>query len=490
MSRPFTGLSKSRYCSGLQCTRLLWWLVHEPRAPELTPDANLQATFDRGHAVGEAARARFPGGVLVGGEYWERDRKLAETRDAIASGAPAVFEAAFVADDVFVAADVLERRRGGWNLVEVKSTTKAKEEHLPDVAIQLHVLESSGIGVKRTDVMHLDTACTFPDLSNLFARTDVTGEARALLPAVPGELRRLKRAVAGPLPEVEPGPHCTDPHECPFIDRCWPKLPAHHVSTLYAIGRRVDALLADGYETLHDLPDGLALKGPAVRQVRSVRSGNLVVEPTLAGALAAIEPPAAFLDFETINPPIPVWDGCHPYEPVAVQMSCHVRGARGGLVHHAFLAEGPGDPRPAIADAVIAACEGARTVVAYNASFERARLEHLAANVPGRKRALLDVARRLVDLLPMVRDHVYHPDFGGSFGLKRVAPALVRGLHYDDLDVGEGATASNLLETLLLDEAAISARDRAKLRRDLLAYCERDTLATVKVYERLLQLSR
>ncbi|HET8734268.1 MAG TPA: hypothetical protein VFM45_10925, partial [Anaeromyxobacteraceae bacterium] len=102
-SRPFTGLSKSRYCSGIQCTRLLWWLVHEPRAPELTPDANLQATFDRGHAVGEAARERFPGGILVGGEYWERDRKLAETRDALASGAPAVFEAAFVADDVFVA---------------------------------------------------------------------------------------------------------------------------------------------------------------------------------------------------------------------------------------------------------------------------------------------------------------------------------------------------------------------------------------------------
>ena len=126
-----------------------------------------------------------------------------------------------------------------------------------------------------------------------------------------------------------------------------------------------------------------------------------------------------------------------------MQMSCHVRGARGGLVHHEFLAEGPGDPRPAIAEAVVSACEGARTVVAYNASFERGRLVHLAENVPSLRTALLDVADRLVDLLPIVRDHVYHPDFGGSFSLKSVAPALVSGLGYEDLEIGEGSAASN-----------------------------------------------
>ncbi len=490
MPRPTTKrLSKSRYCSGIQCTKLLWWLVHEPAAPELEADAALQAVFDQGHRVGELAQARSPGGVLVDAEYWNVKEKVAQTERAIAAGAPAIFEASFIADDVFVAVDVLERRRGGWNLVEVKSTTKVKDPHYPDVAVQFHVVRSSGLQVKRADLMHLNSACTFPDLSDLFTRSDVTEEAEAILPGVPAEIRRLKRAMAGAIPDIEPGPHCTDPYDCPFMDRCCPELPAHHVSTLYYIGKRADALVEQGYETIHDLPDDVRLSGPTARQARSVREGRMIVEDGLAEALEALESPIAFLDFETINPAVPVWNGCHPFEAVAVQMSCHVRGARGRVVHHEFLAEGPGDPRPAIADAIIAACDGARTILAYYASFEKARIEHLAANVPGKRRALLDVARRLVDLLPIVRDNVYHPDFGGSFSLKAVAPALVPRLGYGDLDIGEGATAATVLEALLLRGEAIPAAERKKLRRQLLAYCERDTLAMVKVYEKLLTLA-
>lgn len=479
------GLSKSRYTQGIQCTKMLWWSVHEPDAPELVVDASLQAVFDRGHQVGEEARKRFPGGVLIDGDYRDLKAKVEKTRRAIADGAPAIFEASFLVDDVFAAVDVLERRRGGWNLVEVKSTTRVKDQHIPDVALQLHVLRSAGLDVKRADLMHLNPDCTFPDLSNLFIRADVTEAAEAVLPGVPGEIRRLKAALAGKLPDVKTGPHCTDPYECPFLDRCWPRLPAHHVSKLYRIGKRAEAFVADGHETIHDLPADVRLSGVTARQARSVREKRLVVEPGLAQALSAIEAPTAFLDFETIAPAVPFWNGCHPYEAIAVQMSCHVRGARGGLEHHEFLAEGPRDPRPAISEAIIAACKGARTVVAYNASFEKGRLVHLSENVPSKRKALLDVADRLVDLLPIVRDNVYHPDFGGSFSLKRVTPALVPELAYDDLEIAEGETAQTVLEGLLLREDAIPAAERRKLRKQLLDYCERDTLATVRLYERL-----
>jgi predicted RecB family nuclease len=129
-------------------------------------------------------------------------------------------------------------------------------------------------------------------------------------------------------------------------------------------------------------------------------------------------------------------------------------------------------------------------VLAYNAPFEKATLQHLAENVPGKRRALQGVIDRLVDLLPVVRDHVYHPDFGGSFSLKAVAPALVSGLAYDELDIGEGGTASTVLETLLLDEGSIPTGERGKLRKQLLEYCAIDTLAMVKVYRRLVELAR
>jgi len=157
------------------------------------------------------------------------------------------------------------------------------------------------------------------------------------------------------------------------------------------------------------------------------------------------------------------------------------------LQHHEWLADGPGDPRELFAEALIAACEGAQTIVAYNASFEVQRIDALIERFPRLAITLKRIRKRIVDLLPIVRDHVYHPEFGGSFGLKSVLPALVPSLGYDDLEVKDGVTASALLEALLLCGDSIPAPERAEVRRKLLAYCERDTLAMVKLHERLLE---
>src|ERR1035441_9597450 len=129
-------LSKSRYISGLQCQKMLWWNVHEPDAPELASDEGLQAILTRGQKVGELARAQVPGGVLIDLPYYEFEGKVAATAKAIADGARAVYEASFLEDGVFVAVDILERRRNGFVLVAVKSTLDVKEEHLPDVAVE------------------------------------------------------------------------------------------------------------------------------------------------------------------------------------------------------------------------------------------------------------------------------------------------------------------------------------------------------------------
>jgi hypothetical protein len=449
----------------------------------------LQALFARGHLVGERAQGEFPGGTLIGHEYWEVEEKVRDTRAALEARAPAIYEASFQEDGVFVAVDVLERGRKGHTIVEVKSSSSVKEQYLPDVAIQLHVARQAGIDARRGEVMHLNPACRFPDLSDLFLREDVTEQAEALLPAIPGHLKRMKKALAGTLPVVQVGPHCDDPYECPFKGRCWEPVPDDHVSTLYS-GRKLAArLLADGVESLKDIPDDTPLSAPQARQVRAVRAGELVVEPGLARALRSLKAPIAYLDFETINPAIPVWKGCGPYMQVPVQLSCHVVGARGATTHHEHLADGSGDPRPALAEAVVRACAGAATVVAYNAPFERKCLQHLAENVPSQRAALKAVIGNLVDLLPIVRDHVYHPAFGGGFGMKAVAPALVPSLDYGDLEIGEGGLASTVLEVLLLSGEGLPAAERKKLRRQLLDYCELDTLAMVKVVERLRALA-
>jgi len=280
-----------------------------------------------------------------------------------------------------------------------------------------------------------------------------------------------------------------EPYECPFKGRCWEPVGDDHVSTLYS-GRKLAArLLDDGIESLLDVPAETVLSAIQARQVRAMKAGTPVVEAGLAKALRTLKAPVAYLDFETVNPAIPVWYGCGPYMAIPVQLSCHVVGAGGAMTHQEHLAKGPGDPRPAMAEAVVRACDGAETVVAYNASFERKCLQHLADHVPAQRAALQSVMGRLVDLLPIVRDHVYHPAFGGGFGMKAVAPALVPSLDYGDLEIGEGSLASTILQRLLLGGESMDAAERERLRAHLLAYCERDTLAMVKVVERLRELA-
>ena len=133
--------------AGLQCHKLLWWMAHEPAAPELEVDDTRQAVYDQGHRVGALARTYVPGGVLVDLPHDAYEQRLEATRQALAGGAPAVYEAAFRADGVFVSVDILERRERGFCLTEVKSTTSVKEQHLPDVAVQTHVLRRSGLDV-------------------------------------------------------------------------------------------------------------------------------------------------------------------------------------------------------------------------------------------------------------------------------------------------------------------------------------------------------
>jgi predicted RecB family nuclease len=127
--------------------------------------------------------------------------------------------------------------------------------------------------------------------------------------------------------------------------------------------------------------------------------------------------------------------------------------------------------------------------VVYNASFESRCIDSLARAVPQLAKRLRALKRKLVDLLPIVRDHVYHPRFDGSFSLKQVLPALVPEMGYDDLAVQGGTAASNLLENLLLREAELAPEERQRIREQLLAYCERDTLAMMKLVERLRELA-
>jgi hypothetical protein len=352
------------------------------------------------------------------------------------------------------------------------------------------VVRAAGFVVPRAFLMHLSRAARYPDLSELFVIEDVTAKVEPLLSSVPLELARQREmlAAAGP-PEPALVRHCRKPKPCPLFGKCWPAFPEHHVSTLYQIRwKQVEKLLAAGRETVDQIEEIETSYKEARRQIRAVRTGRRIVEDGLGAALDVLRPPVAWLDFESIGLAIPVWEKVAPHENVPVQFSVHVTGVDGEMSSYEWLADPLTDPRPALAEALVRACGSARTVVAYNARFEKDCLRQLADAVPSCRDVLGEIHARVVDLLPIVRDYVYDPAFGGGFGLKKVLPALVSdpALSYDGLAVSDGGTATALLARLLLEPGRIGGPiEQERLRTQLLAYCRLDTLAMLRLAEAL-----
>jgi len=339
--------------------------------------------------------------------------------------------------------------------------------------------------------MHLNRECAYPDLSNLFLRSNVSDAVRAVEESVPTWIAEQLDMLEGPLPDVATGPNCSVPYECPFMSRCWPSLTPHHVNSLYRMKQqRALDLDEQGYRTIYELPENVPLEAIADRRRRAVQENRTIVEPKLAKALEVFVPPIAFIHFETVGLAVPVWNGCHPYDNVPVQFSCHVQEDDGSVAHYEWLAEGPEDPRPQLAASLIKACASARTIVAYNAGFERQWIEQIAAVFPALAPQLLSITARLADLLPIVRNHIYHPDFHGSFSLKKVLPALVPELSYDGLAIAEGGTASIELERLMFSGDRLNAEATKQLRSDLLRYSHPDTWGLVKLLDFLRKMLR
>ncbi len=480
-------LTKSLFVSGHQCLKQLWWKVHEPDAVELQPGKVLQDLFDQGRQVGEIARGRFPNGTFIARD--ERSARLEATRQAIESGATVLFEPAFEADGVSISADVLEKTASGWRLIEVKSSSSAKEEHVPDAGVQAHVLMRNGITMDGVHVMHLNKEFRHPDIGELLELTNVTEDVRAFTPNVTQIVRRQLDVLDGPLPSVDIGRHCSEPWDCAFKKRCWPD-DDWHISSLYNCGPATfPKYVARGIHRIDQLPPGEKLQFTQKRQIRALNSGEIVVEPTLCQDLEPFNvEPLGFVDFETIQRAIPVWDDTGPWAQVAAQFSYHESVPGGGYRHEEFLAEGPNDCRPELTRRLVDATRNAVRVVHYS-SFEKTRIHALQQAVPELAPELGELEDKLIDLLPVIRNNVYHPKFRGSFSIKDVLPALVPELSYNDLVVVDGRVASVEIARLLFVADRIPAAERDRVRADLLAYCKMDTWATVRLIEELRELA-
>ena len=487
-------LTKSRYIAGLQCLRRLWLLVHEPQPYEEPAPGS---PMDIGQEIGRKAHLLFPGGALIDEEPWQHAQAVAKTNAImIDERVPAIFEGAFEFDGIRIRVDVLERLpQGNWGLREVKSSTGPKDYYFDDIALQVYVLKGAGVAVSSIELVHVNTAyvrgpgCI--SWTDFFARMDVNDAVAARLADLPARLPAVRDCLGRvELPNAEPGSQCSTPYDCEFWDRCIADKPADWIAYLPRLSQaNADQLKALGIEAISSIPADFPLTPKQVLIRDAIANGKPFIAKNLERLLQPFGPPACYLDFEAMMPPIPLYEGTRPYQTIPFQWSLHTVDGDGALSHKEFLADGVNDPRRQFAETLIDALASSDDPIIVYSAYEQTRLKQLAVDFPDLSAALNAVIIRLVDLLPIVRSAVYFPEFAFSNSIKSVAPGLCPGFSYDDLDgVADGAAASAAFLQIASGALTIP-KETADLRTQLLAYCERDTLAMVEVHKALMRLT-
>jgi Domain of unknown function(DUF2779) len=373
--------------------------------------------------------------------------------------------------------------------VEVKSSTKVKDYHSDDAAIQAFVSKAAGVPLASIAIAHIDSKWTYPgdhDYDGLLREQDVSEEAFGRAAEVKEWLKEAHAiAVRRNAPKKSTGNHCSTPFECGFAAYCKGLEPQAKYSfeVLPRISGKIRAFATEKKAIeLKDIPDAL-LNDLQLRVKKHTLAGQTYFDaPGAAEELSKHKLPALFVDFETISFAVPIWKGTRPYQQIPFQFSVHRLSRSGEIKHDTFLDLTGEDPSRRFAAALVEACGSKAPIFVYNAGFEKARIAELAKRFASLRKPLLAINKRLVDLLPVAQRHFYHPSQEGSWSIKAVLPAVVPSLDYESLEgVQDGGMAMEAYLEAIHPQTVPSRK--SAIEQQLLNYCGLDTYAMVRLWQ-------
>ena len=496
---PNTTLSKSDFLLYLKHPAWLWLKKHEPK--KLPPiDANLQALFDAGHEFEPYAETLFSGGLTLGWDpqnYGSYQSLPAKTLDAIKSATPIIYQGRLEANGLTAIFDILMRvDERTFDLYEIKSSTKVKPEHLPDLAFQTRLLEQAGFTVRQIGVIHVNSAYVRQgeiDPQALCQLSDVTTEVKVLHEVTLAQIEQAKSIVElSACPNLSPRFASAESFQdwMTIFRTLQPNLPAESIYNLNRLNpTQVGEIEDSGATLMSEIPPTLKLKKEQIRQIATVKLQRTVDQSGVKQFLANLRYPLYFLDYETLMKTIPPFDGASPYQQIPFQYSLHIINAPGDEpLHREFLHEQNSDPRPALVEQLRQDIKDEGSVIVWYQPFEKGRNAEMGQALPEHADLLSALNERVVDLMiPFSTGLVDDVAFSGSASIKSVLPVLVPSLTYSELNVQGGQTAQRLyMETVLEGK---HPAERAQIMKDLLAYCRLDTLAMVEIYNYLVSVT-
>ena len=487
-------LSKSKYTRALLCPKMLWMDMNKP--DEAVENLDLQEIYERGNDVGDLARQYFGDYVLVGFDKG-LSSMIEETQEYINNGAENIAEASFSYNGNFCSVDILHKNAYGWDIIEVKSSTYVHSVYLDDMAFQCYVLTQCGLNITGVYNMHLNSDYVRQgdlDLHQLFVIEDCTEKIATRLPYVAQNIQQINQFFARCEdfePDYDIGMHCEAPYECAYKNYCQRNLPTPNIFDVRGrLGKKKKyQFYYDGIVSFDDIVNYAKLSKKQMLQVETeaLNKPPTVNKKAIKKCLDELSYPLYHLDFETYMQAVPQYDGIGPYMQIPFQYSLHIQHKKGGeCEHREHLGKEGTDTRRALAEQLCSDIPKDVCTLAYNMQFEKMIIRQLAEDNPDLADHLMNIHDNMKDLMvPFQKGDYYCRDMQGSYSIKYVLPALCPNdpeLNYHNLDEihhgGEASTAFAELHTK-------SPEEIARTRKNLLKYCGLDTLAMVKILEKL-----
>ena len=484
-------LSKTEFCSAVQCPKMLWLNHNMPN--KFDQSVIDEVRIQNGREVGEIARGLF--GPYFKVPFGDLGGMLSTTTELMAAGTAVIAEASFSYGNCFCSVDILVNKGDKRvELYEVKSSAKFYDMYTYDVAYQYYVLTSLGYEVEKASLVDVSTEYERHgelDLQKLFTVQDLTHEARNLQSEIQDIIDNLNVYMEQTEePPQAMGLHCFEPHDCGFWKYCTREWPNPNVFDIAKLTRKKKfELINQGILSFEDVELNDAVKENYMKQVKHELHDlpEEIDELEVRMFMQDLYYPLYFLDFESFQPVIPIYDCSKPYEQITFQYSLHYILEEGGeLQHKEFLAYPEGDPRRAVAERLCEDIPKDACVTAYNMGFEKGRIRRLAELYPDLGDHLINIMEHIQDLMiPFQKKYYYNRAMQGSYSIKKVLPALFPDdpeLDYHNLEEvhngGEASATFKAMHDMTTDQLEAS-------RKNLLKYCELDTYAMVKIWEKL-----
>ena len=490
-------LTKSKYCNCVQCKKILWLNKYKPEIP--TPDIS-ESVLENGRKVGEYAKRLF-------GDYedipYNKDPvvRIEKTEELLKNAPNIITEASFSYDNNFCSVDILKNDTDGVEIYEVKSSTKIKDIYIDDASYQHYVLSSLGLNVKKVCIVYINNEYIRGkelDINQLFTIEDITDMAKNKFNEIENNIDLINSFMqqhnADNEPETEIGPNCFDPYSCGFWEYCTQDLPKPNVFDLSGMQTKTKIkLYNEGNVSFKDLENEKINKKYLEQIDFELNNREPKIEKAaLIDILDSLKYPLYFIDYETCQYAIPEYEGTKAYQQIPFQYSLHSIQEKGApLEHKEFLADiNDKNLIRTFADSMIENLPEDGSVIVYNKGFESSVNKKLGEMFPDLNPEIERINGNMVDLMvPFRQRNYYTKEMEGSYSIKKVLPALFpnnKELDYSELSyVHKGDEASNAF--LSLND--LSPEKQEIIRHALLTYCHLDTLAMVKIWEKLKEVT-